>query len=132
MTSLQDVREKKTLWQAIKYVLVGGSSAVIELLLFQLLSAVCGVPITYSNVIAVVVATAFNFLMSRNVTFKSTSNPARSLVLYLILFAFNTTFSTTFIAFLASCGVYPLLAKACSMACIVLWNFVLYRKVIFK
>lgn len=121
----------KTLGQAIKYLVVGGSSAAIELVLFQLFSAGFGVAVAYANIAAVVISTVFNFLVNRNVTFKSTANPARSLVLYLLLFAFNTTFSTTVIAFAASYGVYPLAAKLFTMACIVLWNFVLYRKVIF-
>ena len=123
---------KKTLFQAIKYLVVGGSSAVIELVLFQLLSAVFAIPLAAANVTAVVVSTVFNFLVNRNVTFKSTSNPLRSLVLYLLLFALNTTFSTVVISLLAAQGVYPLVAKVCTMACIVLWNFVLYKKVIFK
>ena len=123
---------KKTLFQAIKYLVVGGSSAAIELVLFQLLSAVFAIPLAAANVTAVVVSTVFNFLVNRNVTFKSTSNPLRSLVLYLLLFALNTTFSTVVISFLAAQGVYPLVAKVCTMACIVLWNFVLYKKIIFK
>ena len=123
---------KKTLFQAIKYLIVGGSSAVIELVLFQLLSAVFAIPLAVANVTAVVVSTVFNFLVNRNVTFKSTSNLLRSLVLYLILFALNTTFSTVAISLLAAHGVYPLVAKVCTMACIVLWNFVLYKKIIFK
>lgn len=123
---------KKTLFQAIKYLMVGGSSAVIELVLFQLLSAVFAIPLAAANVTAVVVSTVFNFLVNRNVTFKSTSNPLRSLVLYLLLFALNTTFSTVVISLLAAQGVYPLVAKVCTMACIVLWNFVLYKKIIFK
>ena len=112
--------------------MVGGSSAAIELVLFQLLSAVFAIPLAAANVTAVVVSTVFNFLVNRNVTFKSTSNPLRSLVLYLILFALNTTFSTVVISLLAAHGVYPLVAKVCTMACIVLWNFVLYKKIIFK
>lgn len=123
---------KKTLFQAIKYLVVGGSSAVIELVLFQLLSAVFAIPLAAANVTAVVVSTVFNFLVNRNVTFKSTSNPLRSLVLYLLLFALNTTFSTVVISLLAAQGVYPLVAKVFTMACIVLWNFVLYKKIIFK
>lgn len=127
-----EMSSEKTVFQAFKYVVVGASSAVIELALFQVLSAVLGLALTYSNVIAVVISTTFNFLMSRNVTFKSTSNPVRSLALYLLLFAFNTTFSTVCISFLAAQGIYPLVAKVCTMACIVLWNFVLYKKVVFK
>ena len=42
-------------------------------------------PLVVANVTAVVLATALNFLLNRGVTFKSASNPVRSLVLYLNL-----------------------------------------------
>ncbi len=132
MKEIKENGTKKTLGEAVKYLVVGTSSALIELVLFQLLSAAFGVDLKLANVTAVVCATAFNFLVNRSVTFKSTSHPTRSLSLYLVLFAFNTTFSTLLIDVLASRGVYPLLAKLGTMACIVLWNFILYKKVIFK
>ena len=114
------------------YLLAGGGSALLELVLFQGLYQLAGLPIEPSNVIAVVTATALNFLVNRNVTFKSTSNPVRSLALYVLLFAFNTTFSTLAIRALVDVGWPSLVAKLATMVCIVLWNFVLYRKVVFK
>ncbi len=122
---------KETFAQALRYGAVGITSAAIELVIFQVLSAVVHVALAWSNIIAVVLSTTFNFIASRKLTFKSTANPVRSLVLYLLLFAFNTTFTTTGISLLSSWGVYPLLAKIATMACVVLWNFVLYKKVIF-
>ena len=53
-------------------------------------------------------------------------------MLYLILFAFNMAFSTLAISWLVGFGVHSILAKLATMVCITLWNFVLYRKVIFK
>ena len=53
-------------------------------------------------------------------------------MLYLVLFAFNTTFSTLAITWLVSLGLHSAVAKLMTMVCIVMWNFVLYRKVIFK
>ena len=85
-----------------------------------------------SNIIALVASTAVNFTMNRSLAFKSSANPARSLVLYLVLFAFNTTFSTLAITWLVGLGVHSAVAKLMTMVCIVMWNFVLYRKVIFK
>ena len=128
-----DAESKDTLrHQGFFYVVVGISSALIELVLFQGLYALAGMPVEPSNVIAVVTSTTFNFLMNRSVTFKGTSNPLRSLVLYLLLFAFNTTFSTLVIRTLVGMGWHSLAAKLATMCCIVLWNFALYRTVIFK
>ena len=49
-----------------------------------------------------------------------------------MLFLFNTTFSTLTITWLTSLGLYPFIAKILTMACVIMWNFVLYRKFIFK
>lgn len=126
------VREKyKTLKQAILYLLVGGSSALIELVLFYAFSDVFSASLTLSNVAAVIIATAFNFIVNGTVTFKSASSLSRSVILYLILFCFNTIFSTVVINYLASMGLPAIFAKIITMGCIVLWNFVLYKKVIF-
>ena len=118
--------------QAVSYLLVGGSSALIELVLFQGLYAMVHLGVAPANIIAVIASTVFNFTVNRSVTFKSTGNPVRSLVLYLILFAFNMTFSPLAISWLVGFGVHSILAKLATMVCITLWNFVLYRKVIFK
>ncbi len=117
----------------IKYLLVGGSSALIELVVFQALLTLSPIGVGPSNVIALVCSTTYNFLMNRNFTFKSASNPARSLVLYLLLFAFNTTLTTTVLSILVDhWGWNSILSKLLTMACVTLWNFVLYRKVVFR
>lgn len=118
--------------QGVRYLLVGGSSALIELAIFHLLHSVLTLAVAPANITAIVIATAYNFLLNRSFTFKSTSNPVRSLVLYLILFFANMAFSTLVIGALESIGVQATLAKLGTMCCIVIWNFFLYRKVIFK
>ena len=124
-----DRRSLKT--QGISYVLVGGGTALLELGLFQLLYVVAKLPLAPSNVAATVAATLANFLFNRGVTFQSSSNPLRSLVLYLLLFAANTLISTFVISVLVGMGLPSALAKLCMQCCVVVWNFVLYRKVIF-
>lgn len=118
--------------QVVRYAFVGGASAAFELVVFQALYALAGIGIAPSNIIALVASTAVNFTLNRSLAFKSTANPARSLVLYLVLFVFNTTFSTLAITWLVGLGVHSAVAKLMTMFCIVMWNFVLYRKVIFK
>lgn len=124
-------QEKRTIKQVLAYLLVGGGTAVLELALFQILYALTPLGAGVSNVVAVVVATACNFALNGTVTFQRSSNLARSIMLYCLLFAFNTAFSTTIITMADSIGVPAILAKLATMACIVCWNFILYKKVVF-
>lgn len=117
--------------QIITYLAVGGSTALLELLLFQGLFQFTPLGAALANIIAVIVATACNFLLNGFVTFQTSSNLVRSVILYIALFLFNLAFSTTAVTWLISLGTFPLLAKFSTMACIVCWNFVLYKKVVF-
>ena len=121
--------ETKTTRQVILYLLVGGGTALFELGAFEILYAFAGLDVSLSNVIAVFLATALNFALNGTVTFRSSSNLARSVVLYVVLFAFNTTFSTLAITQLTILGFPAVLAKLGTMGCIVAWNFMLYKKV---
>ena len=121
----------KLMKQGAWYLFAGASAALIELALFSLLHELIGLEIVWANVIATVIATAYNFIVNRTKTFESTSNPIRSVVLYVILFLVNMTVSTLAISALAGLGVPAPAAKAFMQVCVVAWNFVLYRKVIF-
>lgn len=118
--------------QGLWYLFIGGASALIELVIFQLLYSLFHVGVAPANIIAVVVATVFNFLMNRNVTFKSTSNPVRSFILYLLLFVANLAFSTWAIAVMIGIGVHSAIAKLITQVAIATWNFFIYRVFIFR
>jgi putative flippase GtrA len=118
--------------KGFRYLLVGGASALIELALFNGIYYLLGHNAPLSNIIAVVIATCFNFLMNRTFSFKATTGFARSVVLYVSLFCFNLLFTTLATTALIAHGLLPLLAKLLTMGCVVLWNFVLYNKVIFR
>ena len=117
--------------QGARYLLVGGSSAALEIAIFWILSNPMHLDVKISNVIAVVIATICNFAMNRAWTFNATSHVMRSAVLYLTLWSLNLVFTTTTIALAASHGFNPTLVKLGTMAMVTLWNFQLFRKVIF-
>ena len=129
---LSSIRASKLFEQGMRYVIVGLSSAAIELLAFFLLFEVFGVFVVASNIAALSLSTAYNFTLSRNWTFKSVSSLPRSMALYLLLFIWNQLFSSWAIVGLIDMGLYAVVAKVITMAIIVCWNFVLYRKVVFK
>jgi len=116
----------------LRYLLVGGASAVFELGLFQVMFQLTAHNVAISNPVAVTAATVLNYALNRSWAFKSRVNVARSAMLYLGLFLLNLAFSTAVIAQAVAMGALPIVAKAATMVCIVLWNFVLYRKVIFR
>jgi putative flippase GtrA len=118
--------------QFLKYLFVGVSSAATELLLFTFFTRIVHLNLTTSNIIATIIATGFNFTINRGWSFKNSSSLPRSLVLYLTLFGFNLVFSTNAITMMVRFGVIDVFAKFITMVLITLWNFVLYRKVIFK
>lgn len=118
--------------QILVYLLVGGGTALLELAIFSLLYRLFLFDVSVSNVIAVLIATATNFMLNGTVTFKGSSNIYRSVILYTALFIFNTFFSTAAITMLSQAGAPAELVKVGTMVCIVIWNYVLYRKIVFR
>jgi putative flippase GtrA len=117
--------------QGARYLVVGFSSAAIELGIFSLLFYVFHVDINIASPVSLVLSTIYNFFMSARWTFQGTSNIVRSAVLYLLLIAFNTWFSSWMPGVFASWGWPGIIAKMGTMACYTLWNFFLYRKFVF-
>ncbi len=115
----------------VRYVLVGGASAALELGIFWVLSNPVHLGVVISNIVAVFIATLSNFAANRAWTFKSTTHVTRSALLYVTLWALNLTFTTVTIKIAAAQGIYPTFAKIGTMALVTLWNFQLFRKVIF-
>jgi len=123
---------EKTIREAVRYLFVGVSSALIELLLFFALDSFVALDVRMANPLAVSCATVYNYILNRSFTFSSTENTTRSMVLYALLFLFNQLFSTTVIFIAVNHGLISMYAKLATMMCVVAWNFVLYRKVVFK
>ena len=67
-----------------KYVGVSATQTIVEYATFAILHLI-GVPSQASNDIAVVCSETYNFVMNRNVTFKSSSNFTRSMALFVLL-----------------------------------------------
>lgn len=131
MPELRDKLDKKRIVQILTYLAVGGGTALLELVVFSVLYYALILDPAVSNVIAVLIATATNFLLNGTVTFRGSSNLLRSVILYILLFLFNTCFSTFTISYFVSVGLPALGVKLFTMVCIVIWNYVLYKKVVF-
>ena len=119
--------------QFSRYLITGFSSAAIELTLLFVLRDTAGLTVLAANSIALTIVFWFNFLMNRFWSFKSKANIKRQLVMYLVLFVFNLATSDLIMYLLTvKLSLQYLIAKVFAIGAVVCWNFVLYRKVIYK
>ncbi len=125
------IEGKSNIIQFSKYIIIGGTSALCELMLFTIFQII-GMSIFISNISSVIISTIINYLLNKFWAFKSQTRSIKSLVLYIGLFIFNITFSSQFIVLLSNVGVKSIVAKFISMILITCWNFILYKKVVFK
>ncbi len=116
----------------IKYLVVGGTSFVLDYGLFYLLHELTGLRAVYANAISVFTAFWYNFFLNRLWSFGSNEPILRQLVLYLSLMFFNMFFSSGFIYLMKSLlDIDEMISKILAMCIIVGWNFVFYKKFIF-
>jgi putative flippase GtrA len=105
-----------------------------------------------SNTIAYSVVFVYNYTLQRKWAFKSTANLKKQMILYTLLFVFNLFVSNYIVVLfiklltnyifvstnyiinesLSVNDLTPLIAKVLSIAVVVSWNFIIYKKVIFK
>ncbi len=124
---------EKTPGQFFRYVVVGISSFVLEYSIFYLLFRILSVYELVSNTVAITLVFFFNFLMNRIWSFKSKEKLLKQILMYGGLFLFNMVMSNLFIfAATEYLEISPLISKVLIMGLIVLWNFVIYKKIIYK
>lgn len=125
----------------LKFALIGGTNTAIDFGLLFILSKALGVPVFAANIISTSVAFIFSFFMNKKYTFKSTGgNVRRELLLFIIV----TLFGLWVLQNLVIWGVTPLLAaygiagtpalliaKLGATVVSLVWNYVLYDRVVF-
>lgn len=118
----------------LRYILIGGSSAVFEYISFILLNYLLS-NIILANVISFIIGLLYSFLLHRGWTFSGGShrhNPSSQLLSYAILALVNVVLTSILIGFqVGTMNVPPFIAKLVCMALVVCWNYLLLNKVIF-
>jgi putative flippase GtrA len=123
----------KSFTQFKKYLIIGFMSFLLEYMLFLLLLQLAKLNYIISNITVYTVIFWFNFLMNRYWSFKSKDNIGRQLKLYGLLFAFNLLVTTGMIYILSDiAGIIPQISKIIVMGAVVSWNFIIYKKVIYR
>jgi putative flippase GtrA len=134
--------DPETLGQFIRYVIVGLSGFIVEYALFIILREKLAIHEILVNILVYTVIFWLNFLLNKFYSFRSRSNFKKQLLYYGILFFFNMVVGNVLlfsgIRYLLVLsfgeGSWPVayLPKILIMFFIISWNFVLYKKVIYK
>ena len=130
---LSGLLENGSLGQITRYLVTGFSSAGFEFTLLYVFRGIAGLSVIAANTAALSIVFWFNFLMNRLWAFKSKMKLSKQLPMYLALFVFNIVVSDLIMYLLTDMlQIQYLLAKVFSIGAVVSWNFVLYKKVIYK
>jgi len=116
-------KDRKELWRALKFTVISLSAGIIQILSFTLLNEfVLGEDgAAISHFIALVLSVIWNFTINRKVTFKSSNNIVKSMILVALFYLVFTPTSTLFMSWATGLGWNEYLVEGINM----LANFVL-------
>lgn len=119
--------------QFLRYLIIGGASFVLEYAIFYLFLRGLDWWYLLANTLAYLLVFGFNFLLNRFWTFQSRGDIKRQMFLYTALLGFNLVMTNLVLYALTDGANIPAqLAKIIVMGCVVMWNFILYKKVIYR
>lgn len=117
----------------VRYVFVGGTAYVFELSSLLLLYHLTGSK-TVSAAISFLIGFFIAFFLQKLVAFREFSKEMRAIgkqwLLYVLLSAWNYGFTVLFVSVFP--GRYLVVSRTAALVMMTLWNYVIYRKVIFK
>lgn len=131
------LRQPHILRQLAKYFITGGSTVAADYGTFALLYSVVSAPLFVATTGSLVAGLTVSFTLNRIWVFGARKERAHKaapiqMALYITLFLFNTGFTYLFIKLLTDNGLNAYAAKFLSILIIMVWNFVIYKKIIFR
>lgn len=127
-------KDRKELFRAIKFVLISFSAGFIQITSFTLLNEfVLGENnAAISHFIALVLSVIWNFTINRKVTFKSSNNIVKSMILVALFYVVFTPASTWFMGWATSLGWNEYLVEAINMVTNLVLEFLYMRFVVYR
>ena len=134
MTQLKALLATPTFKQLSRYLVTGFTAFGIEYGLYILLFKWVGLHYILASVIVYALVFWFSFIINRIWSFKSKGSIKKQFVQYGLLFLFNLVVSNIFLMqlFTDVLGIDPLFSPFLKMACVVCWNFLIYKFIIYK
>lgn len=130
--------------QAFWFSVIGGINTALDFIILFVLTSL-GVKIFIANIFSTGTTFIISFLMNKKITFKSVSNNKKELIREMVLFIIVTLFGLWVIQNIVISTAMPifenllknkqmslLLSKLIATIFSLIWNFILYKKVVFK
>ena len=130
--------------QAFWFSIIGGINTTLDFVILFVLTAF-GIKIFIANIFSTGITFTISFLMNKKITFKSVSNNKKELIREMLLFIIVTLFGLWVIQNIIISIAIPifenlfknkqislLLSKLIATIFSLIWNFILYKKVVFK
>ena len=115
-----------------RYIATGLMAAALEYLVFNIMYHYLEV-LYIPNSTGMAAGFILSFVLNRIWSFESKGNAVKQFCLNLALFCLNLLISNYVIHLLSDrVGMIPALSKVIVMGIIITWNFVIYRKIIYK
>jgi putative flippase GtrA len=116
-----------------RYLVVGVSAFGADYALLLFTYYVVGLPLTIATSIGFFSGFAISFTFNKQWVFggEQKKRPARQVIEYLTLLAFNYLFTVWAISYLNDHGLQPFIGKLVVMTLVMCWNYTLFRWVIF-
>ena len=130
---LPNILTYRVLVQLSRYLVTGLTAFSFEYFIFAVLISLTAHNTNLSNTVAMICGFTISFLLNRHWSFKSKSNPSIQIIYLVILFLFNLWLSNFVIDFVyVHYGLTPFISKPVMMVLISSWNFILYKKFIYR
>ena len=118
--------------QAGSYFLVSFTQTFVEFGAFSLLQFL-KFPVPIPGAVSIFISGCWNYMLNRNITFKSSSNYLKSITQFILLYIWNFCFLSLMLQILpVRFGWDPMLVKLFTMGCQGVWGFLLCKFVIFR
>jgi putative flippase GtrA len=128
------VNIKKRSSRVLKFLVAGGSAALIEYVIFLVLNVVLeGRNIAVSQSVSYICGFIVSFILNKFWVFASKGSVRAELVRYALLAVINLGLSNLVIVLLTNeLAVKPAIAKLIVMGMVAAWNYVIFQNLIFR
>lgn len=119
--------------QFTKYFIVGFSGLFLDMATLIFFKEFFGLNATVAVVLNQILMLTYNFLLNKYWSFKNKEMPHKQIVRYLALVGFNYLFSISVMYYFNHILEFDYrLVRICTIAVMVLWNFVLYKYWVYR
>ena len=126
------MKDKKELIRAIKFTLFSVSAGIIQIGLFTLLNELLHLDYWVSYITSLLASIIWNFTINRKVTFKSSNNVTKSMILVLLFYAVFTPTSTILGELAQNNGANEYLVLGITMASNFILEYLYTRYIVYR